>query len=131
MVSFATVVGHKLFLNFGVPLIAVAVSIFVKSVSRNDAHTFVKKEDFAFGFDLMISSMLIFVTSMSAMASRLALDPKNTALSEKLEGAPWLIASFLIVLWGLSTLVRKIGWDGEDRLNYPWGIFMPCLFGVS
>ncbi len=49
------ILTDPIFLDFGVPLITVALSIFLKFVTRNDQHASSQKEDLAFGIDLTIS----------------------------------------------------------------------------
>ncbi len=123
--------GQPYFLQFCVPLIAVGASVFLKYVTRNDAHRSFRKEDLAVGLDVSVTALLIFITAGSKMAAQLATTPQDMALQSKLSGAPWIIAAFTIGIWGVSTLVRKAGWDGEDQLKPLWGIAVPDIFGIS
>jgi hypothetical protein len=125
-----SVFAHQYFLQFFVPLIAVGGSIFLKYVTRNDTHKSFKKEDLAVGLDLAVTALLLFITAGSKMATELAAKPADTALQSKLEGIPWIIAAFIIGIWGVSTLVRKAGWKGEDELKPLFGIAIPGVFGI-
>lgn len=121
----------SLFLNFGVPLISVAFSIFIKAASRNDAHKPLKMEDFAFGFDLIVASLLLLVTSCARFAAAAKSGGAASAPHiEKLEEAPYVLIVMVIFTWGLSTVVRKVGWQGEDNLRPVTGMVIPCIFGI-
>lgn len=123
--------GKPYFLQFFVPLIAVGASVFLKYVTRNDAHKSFRKEDLAVGLDISVTALLIFIAAGSKMAVQLAASPGNSALQAKLGGVPWIIAVFIIGIWAVSTLVRKAGWDGEDKLKPFWGIIVPDIFGIT
>ena len=43
---------------------------------------------------------------------------------------PRLLSAYLFGIWGLSTLVRKLGWESDDRLKTFWGIVVPDTFGL-
>lgn len=122
--------ANEFFLQFGVPLIAVGLSMFVKLVSRNDIHTPFRKEDLAVGLDLAVTALLLFVTASSTIASDLLKQPTNTALTEKAQSVPWIMAAYLVGIWGVSTIVRKFGWEDEDKLKVSWGIIAPGIFGL-
>jgi len=121
---------NESFLQFGVPLITVALSIFVKYVSRNDRHTGFRKEDLAVGLDMAVTALLIFITGSAQIASNLP--PQNPPLEivEQLASVPWVLMGFLVGMWGISTLVRKLGWEEDDKLKIFWGIVVPGLFGL-
>jgi hypothetical protein len=118
-----SLLGSPYFLQFGVPLITVGLSIFIKYVTRNDKHSGFKKEDAAVGLDLAVTAVLIFITSSTQLAS----NPSN---SEKLGSVPWILMAFTIGIWGVSTLVRKLGWEKDDKLKIFWGIIVPDAFGL-
>ncbi|MCP5528507.1 MAG: hypothetical protein H7A47_17085 [Verrucomicrobiales bacterium] len=126
-----SIFGKAYFLQFVVPLIAVGASVFLKFVTRNDAHKSFRKEDLAVGLDLSVTALIIFITASSQMATALAANPSDTALQSKLAGVPWVIAFFTVGIWGVSTLVRKTGWAGEDKLKPFWGIAAPDIFGIG
>lgn len=121
---------NEMFLQFGVPLLTVALSIFVKYVSRNDLHTGFRKEDLAVGLDMAVTALLIFITGSAQIASKLPIidPPKETV--DQLASVPWILMAFLIGMWGVSTVVRKLGWEKDDKLKIFWGIVVPGLFGL-
>ena len=122
--------AHPYFLQFCVPLIAVAVSVFLRYVTRNDAHNDFKKEDLAVGLDLSVSALLIFIAASSTLAQNLSRVPTDTNLLSKSAGVPWILSAFILGIWGVSTLVRKLGWVGDDKLHIFWGIVVPDVFGL-
>ena len=122
--------AHAYFLQFCVPLIAVAVSVFLKFVTRNDAHKDFKKEDLAVGLDLSVAALLIFIAASSTLAQELVKTPADASLLAKSAGVPWILSAFILGIWGISTLVRKLGWVEDDKLHVFWGILVPDVFGL-
>ncbi len=125
------------FKNFIVPLFAVCFSVFLKTVSRNDQHTAFKKEDLAVGLELSVTALLIYITYCVTMADKiisLSKDGSNQAflntLKTKFIMVPWILTAFLLGLWGMSTLVRKLGWKDQDSLNTAFGIVIPFIYGL-
>lgn len=118
------------FLQFGVPLLTVALSIFVKYVSRNDRHTGFRKEDLAVGLDMAVTALLIFITGSAQIASSMPATNPPKEIVEQLASVPWVLMGFLVGMWGISTLVRKLGWEDDDKLKIFWGIVVPGLFGL-
>lgn len=125
-----TLFGHPYFLEFFVPLIAVGASVFLKFVTRNDVNKCFKKEDLAVGLDLSVTALLIFLAASSSMAQELAKNPADKALLAKASSVPWILAGFLVGIWGTSTVVRKLGWLGDEKLHSFWGILVPDVFGL-
>lgn len=103
----------------------------MKYVSRNDRFKAFRKEDLAVGLDLAVTALIIFITHSAEIARRaFASGGSATAFDDRLIVVPWLIAAFVIGIWGLSTTVRKLGWRDEDNLNLFWGIALPDIFGL-
>lgn len=123
--------GNSFFLQFWVPLLTVGLSIFLKFVTRRDGHIAFRKEDFAVGMDLAVTAILLFVTATSSFAKQLLKDPKNQILLDKAESVPWILAAFIILTWCISTVVRKVGWQADDKLTIFWGIILPGIYGLS
>ena len=122
--------GSPYFLQFGVPLVTVGLSIFIKYVTRNDQHSGFKKEDVAVGLDLAVTALLIFITGSSQLT--VSLPPTNPPpdVVEKLASVPWILMAFIIGIWSVSTVVRKLGWESDDKLKIFWGIVVPDIFGL-
>jgi len=123
--------GTPYFLQFGVPLITVGLSIFIKYVTRNDRHSGFKKEDTAVGLDLAVTALLIFITGSAKLAGDLPPSNPPADIVEKLAAVPWILMAFIVGIWGVSTLVRKLGWESDDKLKVFWGIIVPDAFGLS
>jgi hypothetical protein len=91
------------------------------------------KEDMAFGLNVAITSMILFITGSVNIAhtATTTVDAViRLKLEEKLMAVPWLLLGLVLGIWGVSTLVRKIGWKDESELNLFWGIVVPDIFGV-
>ena len=128
--KFVRFLANPYFLNFFVPLIAVGLSVFLKYVSRNDRHKAFSKEDLAVGLDLAVTALLIFITDSVFLARNISKPSPPQALIEKAMAIPWLSLIFLLGIWGISTLVRKLGWQEEGKLKIFWGIVVPNFFGI-
>lgn len=122
--------GSKYFIQFWVPLIAVAVSLFLKFVTRKDDHRAFRKEDLAVGLDLAVTALLVFLTYGSLLAKEILKTPNDPKLVERTTMIPWILFIYMIGIWGISTTVRKLGWEADGKLKIFWGIFIPDAFGV-
>jgi len=121
------------FKEFVIPLLAVFLTIGVKVVSRKDAYMGLEREDFAIGFDLIVSSLILLVTYSSKIAADLhsgqATNPEMC--NEKLEYLPWILFFSVFGLWGLSTMVRAFGWENNQNKLRLWpGIVIPTALGL-
>lgn len=128
--KFIKFLAEPYFLNFFVPLIAVGLSVFLKYVSRNDRHKAFRKEDLAVGLDLAITALLIFITDSVLVVRAISKPTPPQTLIEKSMAIPWISLAFVLGIWGISTLVRKMGWQEEDNLKVIWGITVPDIFGI-
>ena len=121
---------------FVLPLGTCLATVFVRAASRNDTHSqrFFRKEDFAIGLELNLIATFAFVTYCIAAARTLSttgLDkPTADLLRQKLESAPMVILMLAIVLWGISTIVRRVGWKSEQQLTWFWGVLFPLFAGL-
>ena len=122
--------GEPYFLQFGVPLITVGLSIFIKYVTRNDRHSGFRKEDLAVGMDLAVTALLIFITFSTQLVRTTNSSLPVSQITEQLSSVPWVVMAFLVGIWGISTVVRKIGWESDDKLKWGWGIALPDSFGL-
>lgn len=118
------------FTYFIVTLITTVFSVFVKSVSRNDSHRSLKNEDFAIGLELSVTALILFIADSVAYTQKILLT--ESALSaeyNKIVVIPWIIFSFIFGIWIISTIIRKKGWESENKLKIIPGIIIPNLFG--
>lgn len=119
------------FLHFTVPLISVIISIFVKYVTKNDNYARFRKEDLAIGLELASIALIILVTDCAAAAAIIVQQSApNISLNHKILTGPWIILLFAFGIWGISTIVRKKGWEDQDNLRLFWGILLPDLYGL-
>lgn len=125
--------------RYGVfPILSIGLGVWVKYVSRNDRYAVFKKEDLAVGLELILSAWLIFIILTADRARSLVTtlqattvdSTKAAALSNKLAMAGWINLALLLALWGISTLVRKLGWSSETELRPVLGIALPLVMGA-
>lgn len=118
---------------FAIPLLTTLLAVFVKMVSRNDKDVFIKKEDFAIGLDISVTALLLLLTDTLNYASRLATEKDAIRMhdTEKLISVSWLMVIFVVGLWGMSTLIRKKGWNNPDEMHWGYGIIVPNIFGLT
>lgn len=126
------ILSNSYFKFFVIPLVTTLLAVFVKIVSRNDKFSSVKKEDFAIGLEIAITAILLLISYTLNYASDLkqSTSPIPTLDNSKLVSVPWILLMFFIGLWGISTLVRKMGWKSEEDMHWWWGIILPNLFGL-
>ncbi len=120
------------FLYIAVPLVTVALGVFLKIVTRNDQHTAFKKDDLAVGLNISITALIMFITYSVRLAHQLkSQNPQALAQSaDRLVMVPWVLLAFLVGIWCVSTLVRKVGWKSDSELRVFWGIIVPDIFGI-
>lgn len=124
------ILGDPFFIQFVVPLITVGLSIFLKFVTRNDQYISFQKEDLAFGIDLSITALLIFIVSSSTFVQQSLVPGASKELLDKVNAIPWILLSVFSGIWAISTVVRKLGWENDGKLHLFWGIIGPNIFGV-
>ena len=102
-------------LDLLMPLLAVALTIYVKCVTRGDAQFYFRKEDFAVGLEISVVAVLMLVAGPAGRATT----------------APWLVLAMMLGVWATSAFIRKYGWDGEGRLHLVRGIVIPDVVGLA
>ncbi len=125
------------FSDFAIPLVSVFLTMGIKIVSRKDSHMKPQREDFAIGFDLLVTSLILIAVFASRAAYLVTkqLGPNLESIKQKLELFPWIILLFVLGLWSLSTLVRIKGWENSSDsstpiLNKTWGVGLPTIIGI-
>lgn len=134
------------------PLVSAVAGILLKCATRNDKYAFFKKEDMAVGPQLMLTAALTFVVVSTDRAHSLvaanaalkealaanaidrarlsALQSEAAHLSQKLMGSAWLLLALIVLLWGMTTVVKRWGWKTESELYPVLGIGLPLALGV-
>jgi hypothetical protein len=108
-------------------LLTTGLGIFVKIVSRNDKFIPFKKEDLAIGLETVVTALIILITDTVNELLKLQQNTKSgnaLVLPENILLIPWLLLLMVILLWGVSTIIRKLGWKNENELNNFWGIIL-------
>jgi hypothetical protein len=139
--------------RFGIfPFGSTVLGVAVKWATRNDQYSSFAKEDFAVGLDLIRTAALMFVvltsdraislqiasTRLARVSAKVPIDTAALADAQKQvamlaahsAAAGWYIAFFVLALWGVSTLVRKLGWKSASELRVIPGIAVPLGVGV-
>ena len=102
------------------PLLAVALTIYVKCVSRNDLQLFFRREDFAVGLEIAVVAVLTFAAA-----------PTSSAALQRATLTPWIILGMVLSIWATSACIRKYGWDTDGRLRVVRGILFPNIVGFG
>ncbi len=145
---------HPYFLMGCVPLLSAVLGCAVKYVTRNDNHTAFKKEDLAVGLDLIITACVTYSVLLAERGMRLVraqealatvaaaatapdslhvaeLEAQAAELSRRMMYSGWTAFGLVAMLWGVSTIVRKAGWNGQDDLRVGPGIVLPFFAGLA
>ena len=112
----------------GAPLLASALTIFIKWSSQNDRHAVFKKEDCAIGQELAVVAVFALVAAAPSLvkkAAAAAMPPASATL------AVFQALGILVGLWIISTIVRKAGWKNAQELRWWIGLIIPLLFGLG
>lgn len=113
---------------FLAPMIASALTIFIKWSSRNDVHASFKKEDCAIGLELSVAGIFSLLSAVPTLAS---VNQAGSGVTQtEIVALTLLIAlCFTLGLWVVSTIVRKIGWESESSLRLWTGLVVPLVYG--
>ena len=125
------ILSNTYFKYLVIPLVTTFLVIFVKSASRNDKQAFLEKEDFAFGLEMGVTALLLLLANSVNIAQKVVSDENIKILAtERLLSMAWVAPILIFGLWGMSTIVRKLGWENEKELKKFWGIILPDIFGL-
>ena len=126
MFNMADILAHALFLNIGVPLLTVMFGIFLRATTRNDRHESFVREDFAFGFEVSLTAIMLFIVGAANKARALSVapaGPQKAELEESLIEAPWLLLGFVILVIIISTTILTISSSKNNNISeeFPLG----------
>ena len=125
------ILSNTYFKYLVIPLVTTFLVIFVKSASRNDKQAFLEKEDFAFGLEMGVTALLLLLANSVNIAQKVVSDESIKIIAtERLLSMAWVAPILIFGLWGMSTIVRKLGWENEKELKKFWGIILPDIFGL-
>lgn len=115
-------------------MLSIFLTVAVKVVSRRDNFLAIEREDFAIGFDLIVTSLILIVaygTRTACLLGNKLTEEEMSSLKNKFEYLPWVILLYVIALWALSTVVRVKGWENNQRTMHKfWGVAFPTILGV-
>lgn len=126
------------YFRIGVPLFSAALGIWIRSEMRHPKKQKITKEDVAVGIDLIQASFISFLMLATDKALRLY-DQILTAhsdagldadLSRFLTSSALRLTFLLLLLFGMSSFVRRTGWKNEDEIKLIRGILVPIGAGV-
>lgn len=126
------------YFRVGVPLFSAALSIWIKTEMRHPQRMKITKEDLAVGIDLIQTSFISFLALATDKALRLydqvltlRSDPLLSAnLAKFLTSSAVRLTALLLLLFGISSFVRRTGWRNQDDIKVWRGIVIPIVAGV-
>jgi len=101
-------------------LASTGLGVFVRTASRNDSHKSFILSDFSVGLEILIA-MIGVLTAQSIEYFSNQAQINAYELSVCLNG----LVVLMIVLWGVSTAIRKMGWKNESDMNLLGGVILP------
>lgn len=128
---------------FFVPLIAVALNLFVKINSRNDRHNPFSKEDAAVGPQLAVTAIVTFIiqtitsannastSAQATSANTVDLQNKIIALQNQFIVSLCIVFLLTMLLGVISLVIRKYGWEAENKLTWICGVIIPFVYGLG
>lgn len=105
-------------------VLSAGFGVFVRIASRNDRHSFVIG-DFAVGIEILIA-LLTMLASMSVDYLMKTTRPMSTEVLICVYG----LLGVLIVIWLVSTIIRKRGWNENNESDWLWGVMIPNLLSI-
>ncbi len=125
------ILSNTYFKYLVIPLVTTFLVIFVKSASRNDKQAFLEKADFAFGLEMGVTALLLLLANSVNIAQKVVSNESIKIIAtEQLLSMAWVAPILIFGLWGMSTIVRKLGWENEKELKMFWGVVLPDIFGL-
>lgn len=140
------------FINIGIPVIAAGFTLLLRLISKKQGN--LERNDYAFGFDLCVTSIILFITTMSREAAKVV---DATAIKEELNrlgresvstqqlykllleienanrkfiASWWLFFMLFVLILLLALYVKSRGWRNDQELNLQ-GLFSPIVIGVG
>jgi hypothetical protein len=128
--------------RIAVPVVSAAVGIWIKSETRHPEKQMIRKEDFAVGVPLIQTACVSFLTvatqkalqlhlMISNQAASVAFKPPDAAeLSAFVTMSGLRLAFMLLILFGMTSVVRRYGWKTKDDIRVLQGITLPIAIGI-
>lgn len=125
--------------NAAIPFITTFLATYSNIISRKDTDLGVRNEDWAIGFELISTSMLIilvysFTVAISNPASGVE-ESSITALETRLSSTGWLLFAYFWINSFVTTYVRIFGWKtssaGNATLDTVKGVIVPNIIGIA
>ncbi len=124
--------------NLAVPFLGIVLGVGIKMASRNDnIKEWHKPDDWAIGFDMMITAIIIFLIntfSLAIQAVHAQTADDTLTLSNRFVSSFAVFISLCAVLLSSSFVVRKLGFNKsvfpKEELTR-FGIFFPFLLGIA
>ena len=123
--------------QIAVPLASAGLGVWMKSETRHSEKQPFTKQDFAIGIGLIQTACISSLTLATQKAIQLEeivskgapKDPGADPLS-KIMTASALFVGLLFFLFGMASMVRRIGWKDKDEMHLVRGIGIPFAAGV-
>jgi len=79
-----------------------------------------------------MTAIILFIVNSVTIAQKVVSNsspPELGTLQGQLMVTPWILFFLIVMLWGVSTLVRKFGWNSKDSQTWFVGIILPFIYG--
>ncbi|MDK9759850.1 hypothetical protein KIV40_32235, partial [Vibrio sp. D173a] len=84
----------------------------------------------AVGFDLSVTGILVYITGSAQLMRNIPVSDRTPEVVEKIATIPWILLAMVVSVWAMSTIVRKFGWEEDQKLTKLCGTPIPNLFGL-
>lgn len=133
MIDFFHLFSTPNFKNFIIPLFTIIITSTIKIASRKDTELKTTRNDWNFGFNLIIGAIVLVLNQIFSQVQNLCQDGAPEIQKEdiiKMFNAIILMGFFWFIAYILSIFIRKFGWR-EDSKELKWGlgIVLPILIG--
>lgn len=116
------------------PLLTVALTIFIKVSSRPDKQTYVTREDFAVGINLCVTAIFVLVTKCVIISGNLVGNIDSGKIERYLNlllTSALLSSAMIVSVFVLSFFIRRNAWEYDmRRMKMTWGVVIPDIVGL-
>ena len=120
---------NQYFVYLVLPIISVVTVSFFKYGTRKDSDEFDIRDYADFYFDLSMTALTLLMTNLPIKFYEIFKSQKVDEL-KRLAPYPLYLFVFFISMYAISVIVRKHGWDEENKLRPIIGIIIPDIISL-